>query len=288
MLTNEEMAMKMAVLLDIDNTLTPPRQQLTEQMAEILTRLRIPFHVAAGSHITLLEDQFFNPLYRFGFRKRFDAFVSNGAVHYRCDYSEGMSISLLSEFNIREYLGESDYEFLANVLTNALKQREFQIEPPLKVLGERITYRGSMINLCPVGRVKLEDSESLSNRVNFVAYDLATNYRQKMMEHLKRELSTLISERQLTISLGGQTSFDIGVEKQDKANAVRTLLQNGVNRLIFIGDALFEGGNDAPIREFRERWNSAEPCPLETVQVSSWKETIEKFYELGLINESSE
>jgi len=108
------------------------------------------------------------------------------------------------------------------------------------------------------------------------------------MDHLKRELSSLISERHLTISLGGQTSFDIGVAKQDKANAVRTLLRGGVNRLIFIGDALFEGGNDAPIREFAEEWDSAEPCPLETVQVNSWKETIEKFYELGIINEPSE
>jgi HAD superfamily hydrolase (TIGR01484 family) len=280
--------MKMALLLDIDNTLTPPRQQLTQEMAEILKRLSVPFHVAAGSHIELLEDQFFKPLYRFGFRDRFDAFVSNGAVHYHCDYSDGMSIRLLSQFNIRDYLGESDYALLMDVLTKTLQRPEFQIGPPLKVLGERIADRGSMINLCPIGRVVEETSESLDNRIEFIGFDLAQNYRQRVIDHLKRELSSLINDKRLTITLGGQTSFDVGVAKQDKASAVRTLLHNGIKRVVFIGDALFEGGNDAPIREFVENWHSTEPCPLETIQVNSWKDTVEKLYEMGFITESVE
>lgn len=280
--------MKKAVLLDIDNTLTLPRQQLNQQMAEILKHLSIPFHVAAGSDLPLLQDQFFEPLFRFGFRKRFDAFVSNGAIHYRCDYSKGMSLELISEFNIRDHLGNEDYGFLIDVLTETLALQDFQILPPLKVIGERITYRGSMINFCPIGRVNQESAESLSNRNNFVRFDHTHGYREKVIAHLKRELSSIINERQLRITLGGQTSFDIGIADQDKAKAVRTLLDNGIEKLVFIGDALYEGGNDAPIRKFVEDWRSIEPCPLETIQVNSWTETRDKLQELGFIGEHAE
>lgn len=284
----KNMDVKTAVLLDIDNTLTPPRRQLTEPMAEILKRLCIPFHVAAGSHLALLQEQFFESLYTFGFRKQFDAFLSNGAIHYRCDYSKGMSIEMVSAFNIRDYLGDVDYNFLIEILTKTLELREFLLLPPLKVMGERIIFRGSMINFCTIGRPEQESAESRHNRDNFVKFDNTTQYRQKLMDHLKRELSSLINKRQLTITLGGQTSFDIGITTQDKTNAVRTLLQNGTKRLVFIGDALFEGGNDASIREFVKNWPSTSPCPVETVQVSSWKETIEKLYEFEFVGGQTE
>src|SRR6185295_16533676 len=105
-----------------------------------------------------------------------------------------------------------------------------------------------------------------------------------MMEHLKRELSFLIESHQLTISLGGQTSFDINIATKDKTNAVWALLNNGVERVVFLGDALFEGGNDAPIRELAENWPSTSACPLEAIQVSDWGDTIEKLHALKFID----
>ncbi|MDQ1525332.1 MAG: hypothetical protein QOE47_3256, partial [Pyrinomonadaceae bacterium] len=86
--------MKTVLLLDIDNTLTPPRRPLNKEMADIVNRLNVPFHVAAGSHMKILQEQFFSPLYLFGFRQQFDAFLSNGAIHYHCDYSEKMSVEV--------------------------------------------------------------------------------------------------------------------------------------------------------------------------------------------------
>lgn len=280
--------MKMAALLDIDNTLTPPRQPLAEEMAELLNRLSVPFHVAAGSHIALLQDQFFQPLYRYGFRKQFDAFLNNGATHYRCDYSEGMKIDVVSEFNIHDHLGDGDYKFLIQVLTQTLNTQEFQLPPALKVMGKQIINRGSMINFSPIGRVSHESAGVQTNRKNFVEFDLARNYRQRVMEHLRHELSSLVAEKELTITLGGQTSFDIGIANQDKANAVRELLGGGYERLIFIGDALFDGGNDAPIRRFVENWQFNEPCPLEVFQVDSWNDTVEILRKLGLVDRRDE
>lgn len=276
--------MKAAVMMDIDNTLTPPRQPLNETMAGVLKRLSVPFYVVAGSHFSLLQKQFFEPLYKFGFRKQFEAFVSNGAIHYRCDYSKKMSIELVSEFSIRDYLGNDDYNFLMDVLTKTMELQEFKILPPLKVLGETIVDRISMINFCPIGRVEVEDSKVQQNRKKFVGFDRTHGFRQKIMILLNKELSPLINKHHLRIMLGGQTSFDIGIADQDKSNAIRTLLQDGVNKLVFIGDALFEGGNDATIRKFIEKWPSKSQCPVEAIQTNSWNETIEILYKLKFIS----
>ncbi|MEK6323997.1 MAG: hypothetical protein AABN33_20335 [Acidobacteriota bacterium] len=284
-MVNENPTSRTALLFDIDNTLTPPRQVLRESMANVLKRLCLPFHVVAGSHLDILQEQFFDPLYAFGFRKQFEAFLSLGGVHYRCDYSKGMSIEVVSAFDMREYLGDIDYCFLMDVLTKTLGFATFRLPPTLEVIGETITYRGSMINFCPIGRAEQESTEYRRNRDNFVEFDRASNYRQIMMEHLKGELSSLVKDRKLTIVLGGQTSFDISVATRDKTYAVRTLLDRGFERLVFMGDALFDGGNDAAIREFAENWRSETRCPLETIQVSGWEETIRRLYELQFVAE---
>ncbi len=276
--------MKTALVLDIDSTLTPPRQPLKKEMTDILKRLRVPFYVAAGSHLLLLEEQFFVPLYNFGFRKQFDAFLSNGAIHYHCDYSNEMSIKLVSEFNIRDHLGETNYNYLLKVLTETLEMEKFQLPPSLKVLDGRIVDRVSMINLCPIGRKKQEDADDRHNRAIFVEFDLATGYRENILEHLNQELSSLIQEKQLHFTLGGQTSFDIGIIGEDKTKPVRTLLKNGFERVVFIGDALFDGGNDAAINEFIKTWPSGSGCPVEAIQISSWEETIDIIHKLEFLD----
>jgi hypothetical protein len=256
-------------------------------MVEILKRLVVPFHVAAGSHIQLLREQFFEPLYAFGFRGQFDAFISNGGIHYRCDYSKEMSLEMVSAFDIRDHMGEANYDFLMKVLKKAQEMPEFQLPPSFEVMGETITYRGSMINFVPIGRIEGDSPEYRRSRDRFVELDRATGYRSKMIDHLKREMSHLIDSRQMTISLGGQTSFDINIATKDKANAVWTLLNHGVERIVFLGDALFEGGNDAPIREIAENWDSTTPCPLKAIQVSNWDDTIEKLHALKFLGDRS-
>jgi len=275
--------MKIAALFDIDNTLTPPRQPITESMVKILDRLCVPFHVAAGSHLPLLMQQFFEPLYQFGYRKRFDAFLSNGAIHYRCDFAANMLIEVISSFNIRKHLGESNYKFLIETLKRTQTLPEFHLSPPIKVLGETIVFRDSMVNFAPIGRVQQEDTEVQLNRKNFVKFDQSKGYRQRIMEHLNNELSHLIEHNDLKITLGGQTSFDIGILGKDKTNAVTTLFNLGFERIVFFGDALFEGGNDAAIREFAEARPSTSTQFIETVQVDSYKETIEKLYEFNFL-----
>ncbi|MDO8282096.1 MAG: hypothetical protein Q7U10_05650 [Thermodesulfovibrionia bacterium] len=276
--------MKTALALDIDSTLTPPRQPITAQMVDILMRLNVPFYVAAGSHFSLLQGQFFNPLYVHRFRGQFDAFVSNGAVHYHCDYSKEMSIKLVSEFNIRNYLGENDYLRLMDILAETLKMQQFQLPADLMIVDNRIVDRVSMINLCPIGRLEHEDPDAVRNREQFVSFDQSSGYREKIMEYLNLSLSSLIKEKHLHITLGGQTSFDIGISGEDKTKPVRKLLEEGFDKVVFIGDALFKGGNDAAVNELIDTWPSGPECPVEAIQTGSWLETIEIFKKKGFLD----
>ena len=276
---------KTAALFDIDGTLTPPRQPITESMVKIIDRLCVPFSVAAGSHLPLLQKQFFEPLFKFGYRKQFDAFLSNGAIQYRCNFSKEMSIEIVNSFNIRKHLGESDYSFLIETLKKTHALPEFKLQPPLKVVGETIVFRDSMVNYAPIGRVKEEGPEAQLNRENFVDFDKSTGYRQKVMDHLNESLFLLIKNKDLKITLGGQTSFDIGILGKDKTNAVTTLFDLGFDRVVFFGDALFEGGNDYAIREFEDAWPATSPKSIESIQVDSYQETIEKLYEFKFLTE---
>jgi len=276
----------MALAFDIDSTLTYPRQPIDKTMTEVLKRLTVPFSVAAGSHLLLLKKQFFSPLYDFGFRGQFAAFLSNGAVHYQCDYSHKMSIELVSEFNIKAHLGEADYHFLWNKLAKTLEREEFLLPASLTIVDNRIVNRGSMINLCPIGRKEQEDPDAQQNRERFVEFDRSTGYREKVIRYLNQELASLVREKQLKITLGGQTSFDIGILGQDKTKPVRTLLDDGFEKVVFIGDALFEGGNDAAINEFIKAWPASSACPVEAIQVNSPKETIEVIHKLKVLNQS--
>lgn len=282
--SDDPMKHKTALIFDIDNTLTPPRQPLTEPMARILDQLLVPFHVAAGSHLELLRGQFFEPLYAYGFRKQFDAFISLGGVHYRCDYSKGLGMEVISSFDIREHLGAEDYGRLMSVLEETLALPEFRLPATVRVIGETITCRGSMVNFCPAGRARDETAEYRANRDAFVRFDTTEGYRERMMGRLLSELAALVEERKLRVVLGGQTSFDISIEGRDKTSAVRRLLADGYERLVFMGDALFEGGNDAPIRHFVENWSGAGPCPVEAVQVESYHDTIRRMVERGFLS----
>jgi hypothetical protein len=103
------------------------------------------------------------------------------------------------------------------------------------------------------------------------------------MTYLKSRLARLIKERDLTITLGGQTSFDIGVLGEDKAKAVKTLIAGGAQRVVFLGDALFEGGNDRAIGFLAENWPKDSAVRVEAIQVESWMDTMAKLEAMGFV-----
>jgi hypothetical protein len=274
-----------AAVFDVDNTLTPPRRPLREDMAAALGRLQVPFVLAAGSNLDIVHDQFFAPLHGFGYRGSFDAFLCNGATHYRCECSEKLQIRVIDDFDIKEYLGPERMRAVLDVLERSLVRPEFQLPANLSVIGERIIDRKSMINLAPIGRPRggtLADAAQ-RNRDAFVEFDARSGYRGRYLSHLRAELAAIAAEKNLVVTYGGQTSFDLVIRGRDKTNPIRTLLQAGVAEVFYFGDALFEGGNDAAVLDMIEEWQGG-PCPVKAVQVNSCEETLTRMRELGLLS----
>jgi phosphomannomutase len=104
--------------------------------------------------------------------------------------------------------------------------------------GELIEDRGSQITFSALGQqAPLEEKKK---------WDPLFSKRKQM----KAFLDNLIPE--FSVRLGGTTSVDVTKQGIDKAYGIRKLrdiLGVAIQEMIFVGDALFPGGNDYPAKE---------------------------------------
>jgi phosphomannomutase len=266
--------MKSALVFDVDNTLTPPRQTLRKEMADALKTLDQHFALAAGSDLPLVEGQFLQPLHDFGFRGELDAFLCNGASRYHCAFGDQLATKCTDEFSLVAHLGSVAFQQLNELLRRALTTPEFGLADNIEIAGAQVIDRGSMLNLAPSGRPPGRLSElAQRSRAAFVRFDKETGYRPRLLVWLRNEIDRLLPVNDLTISFGGETSFDIVVRGREKTYPVRCLLKEGYERVTYVGDALFPGGNDAAVADYAAAWTDG-PCPVHVVQVESWEHTL--------------
>ncbi len=107
-----------------------------------------------------------------------------------------------------------------------------------RIWGEQIEDRGSQITFSGLGQqAPIEEKEK---------WDPDFSKRKK----IKAVLGELIPE--FSVNLGGTTSIDITKPGIDKAYGIRKLrdtLGIAISDMIFIGDAIFPGGNDYPAKQ---------------------------------------
>ena len=120
-------------------------------------------------------------------------------------------------------------------LAKARVSSGFKVE---KTRGAAIEDRGSQITFSALGqRAPLEEKKK---------WDSDYAKRNK----IGAILDTLIPE--FSVRMGGATSIDItrpGIDKSYGIGKLRDLLGVSLKEMIFIGDALFPGENDYPVRE---------------------------------------
>ena len=104
--------------------------------------------------------------------------------------------------------------------------------------GELIEDRGSQITFSALGQqAPLEEKKK---------WDPDFAKRKK----IKAILDTFIPE--FSVRMGGATSIDVtkpGIDKAYGIRKLRDILGIAIEEMIFIGDALFPGGNDYPAKE---------------------------------------
>ena len=134
-----------------------------------------------------------------------------------------------------EDLSTAEKEKIVRSLNTATGEAGIKVE---HVWSEVIEDRGSQITFSALGQqAPLEEKDK---------WDAGFTKRKK----IKAILDTLIPE--FSVRLGGSTSIDVTKPGIDKAYGIRKLsemLNISLDEMIFIGDALFEGGNDYPAKE---------------------------------------
>ena len=106
-----------------------------------------------------------------------------------------------------------------------------------KTWGEQIDDRDSQITFSALGQHAPLDAKK--------AWDPDRKKRVKLEQLIRKAIP------EFSVNIGGTTSIDITREGIDKAYGIRKLrdrLKIPVSDMLFVGDALYEGGNDYPAR----------------------------------------
>ena len=254
--------MDRVVLLDMDGTITPPRQAIEKRMEEVLLSLSkiAKVGIVTGSNFDYVMQQCKSLFSRNEDYSNFFILPCNGTQKYVWDYKEWESGNWKKVFglNMRDHLGEEYYRKLTFSLLEQMYIFHMTHPQKLPVSGHFISYRESIINWCPIGR-----SASKLDREDFIALDQKEKLREKYVAKFNR--TPLAND--LCFSLGGSTSIDVYPCGWDKTRALEHFKDH---ETWFIGDkCTLPEGNDKPLYD-----KISESHPSRAFEVKSVSETI--------------
>jgi phosphomannomutase len=221
--------MKKLIVFDLDGTLAASKSALDAEMASLLHDLLSVAKVAiiSGGAWLQFEKQVLSNLPKDDSLTRLSILPTCGTEFF--EYS-GAWKKLYSED-----LTADEKEKIVSSLKKAVETAGLRVD---KTWGETIEDRGSQVTYSALGQqAPLEEKEK---------WDPDFAKRKK----IKAILDTFIPE--FSVRLGGATSIDITKPGIDKAYGIKKLsetLRISVNEMIYVGDALFVGGNDYPAEQ---------------------------------------
>jgi len=230
---------KKLYIFDLDNTLTESRTLIDNETSQLLCELMLHSHVAviSGAAFWQFEKQLLSGMDCDGCFKNLTILTTSGAEMWRYDT---MWKKIYSNV-VPEYIRKHTIELIADVAGVPS--------------GEESTYiedRGSGITYSALGVTAPPEKKNL--------WDKDQKKRLAMVEKLSPQLP------ELSIRIGGTTSIDFTLKGIDKAYGVQKIseyLHIPFSECVFVGDALFPGGND----------NAVERLGIDMVKTSGPEET---------------
>src|SRR5690554_4161219 len=221
--------MKDLIVFDLDGTLAESKSAIDIEMGELLNTLLEVNQVAiiSGGGWPQFEKQVLHHLPKETLLKKLAILPTCGTKFYRYDKD-------WKKLYAENFTDEERKKILDN-LNKAVEAADLNIK---KTWGDQIEDRGSQITFSALGQeAPLEAKKD---------WDEDFAKRKKIVDRLKKPL------KEFSIGMGGTTSIDIvkpGVDKAYGINKLKEVLGIGIPEMLFIGDALFEGGNDYPVRK---------------------------------------
>ncbi len=240
---------KKVIVCDLDGTLAVSKSPLSKDMAEVICHIlsRYYFAVVSGGSYRQFEKQFISQLHCEPFLlKNLSLFPTMGSTCYLYD-EENKAWKQMYD----EQIPESDRKKIIKALEDSVKESGIDVSgaegPLIEDRGSQVTFSGQGQN-APISIKEIWDPDQ--------------SKRKKIVNILNKKISNF------EIRIGGATSIDITKKGIDKAYAIgkiKKLLSVTDDDIIFIGDALYKGGNDASVKN----------TGVDFIQQSGPNETIE-------------
>ncbi len=219
------------VVTDLDGTLALSKAPMDDEMSKIICGLLSikAIAVVGGGFYSQFQKQFVGALKCPAEKlSRLYLFPTNATAFYKFLGSEWQKV-------YSEDLSEEQKRLIYSAFPKALELAGFK--NPEKLFGNQLEDRGTQITFSALGQ---EASLELKS---------AWDPDQKKRMAIKQQLDKLLNG--FEIRLGGTTSIDITKAGIDKAYAISKITEifgYSKQEMVFIGDALYEGGNDYAVK----------------------------------------
>lgn len=237
--------MKQLVAFDLDGTLAESKQPLKDDMGEALADLLEVAHVAviSGGDWPQFDKQVASRLPERADCAKLWLMPTTGTKLYVHRDRAWTPV-------YAELFDDAQKTRILEAFDQALEATGFV---PEQIWGDRIEDRGSQITFSALGQQAPIDAKE--------HWDPDFAKRKIIQADLRQRLPGL------SINMGGATSIDITREGVDKAYGLKKLRDESsiaLDAMMFIGDAIFPGGNDYPAKELG----------LDTVRVRDPQDTL--------------
>ncbi len=225
------------IVFDLDGTLAPTKSTIDTEMGKLIERLLTQKKVAVigGGKLELFQHQFLNELkVPENLLENLYLFPVTATSFFR--YENGWK-------NVYTHnLTSQEIDKIMSVFTQVFKEINYQ--QPEKTYGNTIENRGSQVTWSALGQdvVKVLGDKGV---------DLKNQWKTENTP-LKLKIAKLLQEKlpELEVHSAGFTSIDItkkGIDKSYGLRQMEELLNTKIENMLFIGDAIFPGGNDYAI-----------------------------------------
>jgi len=221
--------MKKLIVFDLDGTLAESKLSIDAEMAAQLSDLLsiVKLAVISGGNWPQFEKQLLSNLTHDKHLKNLSLLPTCGTKFYQ--YESDWELLYSEDFT------DGEKEKIIRSLKEVIAASDFKVE---KVWGEVIEDRGSQITFSALGQqAPIEEKKK---------WDPDFTKRKKMKALLDQRIP------ESSVRLGGTTSVDVtkpGIDKAYGIRKLRDILGIAIQEMIFVGDALFPGGNDYPAIE---------------------------------------
>ncbi len=220
--------MAQLIAFDLDGTLAESKMPLAPEMAALLADLlkMLKVGIISGAAFPQFRTQVIERLPEGAQLENLYLLPTNGGALYRFKDGDWVQVYDVT-------LSPEEKERVFKAFEKAFADTGYQ--EPEKIYGTLIEDRGSQITFSGLG------SEAPVGEKQ--GWDPGREKRNALVERLALYLP------EFSIRLGGMTSIDItkGIDKAYGITQLLNVLDLPREHMLYVGDALYDGGNDAPV-----------------------------------------